>query len=80
MKGIDWFGLIAIALMLLGAVLISYYIITKEIASCTKDPVKYFVDESVKDNKFYNNYSYVRVEVYYDKNDSIPIKIIEFEM
>jgi len=80
MADTDWIGIFAIILLLLGASLISYYLITKEIAKCTGDPIKYAVDEAIKNNEFYKNYSYVRIEIYYEKNDSIPIDILEIEL
>ena len=80
MANTDWLGIIAISLLLLGASMVSYHMITKEIAKCTRDPIKYAVDKAIKDNEFFKNYSYVRIEIYYEKNDSIPIDILEIEL
>lgn len=76
MKTDDWIALVGIVLMLIGLVLVSYYYAVNQYMTCTSDPLKY----SVK--KMYNgtDYSYIRLEIYNDKNDIIPVFLHEVNL
>lgn len=68
----DWIGIIAILLIVISGSLFTYYFIVKEIHSCTSDPLTYSILQKIDEN-----YTYARVDVYYNKGDLVPIKTIE---
>jgi len=71
-KDVDWVGLIAILIMLVGASIISYHYITREIHSCTSDPLKYAVEQIMWDDN--STYEYIILEIYLKKDDLIAYK------
>jgi len=68
----DLVGLVAIAIMLVGAVIVSYVLITEKIHPCTRDPLKYTVEKVIGDDNI--TYRYVELRIFLNKNDYIPIK------
>ena len=67
--GRDWIGIGIIAMMLVGAILVSYYLITKDIASCTKDPIKY----AFRDSNISKDYASAELRIYQNDGDIVPI-------
>jgi len=65
----DWLGLIAIAIMLIGAGMIIYYYTTESINKCTRDPLRFTADKLAGEK----NYSYAIINVYTFKGDKVPI-------
>lgn len=45
MQRSDWVALIALVIMLIGAVMVSYYMITYKVVECTADPVKFAAEK-----------------------------------
>jgi len=65
----DWLGLLILFVMLIGSVMVCYYLITDDIMTCTSDPVKYLMDkEGVP-----SNYSEVRITAYLNYGDVTPM-------
>lgn len=65
----DWIGLAILLIMLTGAVMVSYQLITRNINSCTKNPIEYYL----RDYEVTTNYSLVDLKVFLHYNDVIPI-------
>jgi hypothetical protein len=76
----DWIGIIAVLLMMIGGILVSYYFITQEIHKCTSDPVKYSINKLLEDNLFSNNFTVIRIEIYEHERDIIPLDVIEYNV
>ena len=69
--------LISLALLLISAIMISYYFITERINKCTSDPLKFAVEKIIKENPsciHCSNYSFIVLEIYLNESDFIPIK------
>lgn len=76
-KGTDYYGLVIILIMLVGASMVSYHLIINEIDSCTRDPINYAVDE-IDFKSFSRNFSHVRLLIYADQYEDIEIYDGEF--
>lgn len=77
LKDFDWLGFIGILVMLIGASLLSYYYIVNEINSCTRDPVKYTINEIIEDKNI--SWTYAEINLYANRDDQFPVasKIID---
>lgn len=76
MNNNDWLGILSIILLLISAVLISYYLISHTISKCVDDPLKYAIDE-IADGE---NYSYAVLYIYRNKLDLVPISKREIDL
>ena len=72
----DFIGILAIALMLIGASLLTYYYTTSKINSCTTDPLKFTADKLSNGQ----NYSYVSFYIYKYKSDYFPMVRREIDL
>ena len=68
----DWIGIIAILLIVISGCFFTYYLIINEINSCTADPLDYAILKEINEK-----YTYAELNVYYNKEDLVPIKTIE---
>ena len=68
----DWIGIIAILLIVISGCFFTYYLIINEINSCTADPLDYAILKEINEN-----YTYAKLNIYYNKEDLVPIKTIE---
>jgi hypothetical protein len=72
----------SILIILVGISLICYYHLTHEVLKCTSNPLKYLSEQEIYDFglNYTFNYSYAKVYLFYDENDTIPAKIVEFSI
>jgi hypothetical protein len=68
----DWVGLIILLLIVVGGVMTCYYLITHDIATCTKDPVKYAFRNSEFDFEK-TPFAYAELRIYQEEYDQVPI-------
>jgi len=74
----DWLGLIILACMLFGAVVICIYLITEKIHACTSNPLMYILKDNSKTDNI--NYTYIRAYIFLNEYDDIPSRILELDL
>ena len=82
----DWVGILIIAVMLVGAVMVCYYLVTQKITTCTKDPIKYAFENAAIGNDIYNEsdfstrkFNHIIFQVYENEDDLVPIYVKKIE-
>lgn len=68
----DIIGLISILIMLIGTSIVTYYIIIEKTNRCTSDPLKYTVEEIMKNES--QDYQYIKLAIYAHQSDIIPFR------
>lgn len=68
----DIIGLFSILIMFIGVSLITYYIIVEKTNKCINDPLKYAVEEIMKNET--ENYTYVKLDIFSNQFDIVPFR------
>ena len=68
-RNFDWLGMIGLILIVVGGVIVSYHLITKDIHSCTSDPLRYLIEDYLE----VDHYERIVFNVYTNADDVRPI-------